>query len=525
MIHRINRPITTGSLSALDLPERECGRLCGPAPQSVEIFPLIGSGLPANSALDRSFNISVGSEGCEISYSYTLCMHITGHLPQIPQGTRSHAGVVALDDHQARSLKLPDRDSSAPCVLHVLDHSWPVLSGYAIRSRNLISAQHGMGESIRAVTGPLHQLDDPTAADLTLDGVPYLRTPVSGWLASAALRGRWPLVREMEVVGMLRERLLEITSRLPVRIVYAHSPALCGLAALQAARKHGLPFVYEIRAFWEDAANRNGVSATSWRSSLTRKLETYVARRADAVAVIAKPILNDLQARGISAKKLFLVPNGVDTDRFLPASRDEKLAQELGLVDGPVFGFIGSLYRYEGVSWMIRAAAHLRSCGHKFNILIIGRGEDQPAIENAIRDCNAVNYVRTMEHVPHERIGRYYSVVDIAVYPRRSLRLTELVTPLKPLEAMALGKPVLASGVGGIRELVEDERTGLLFQPENMSDFCRQAERMILSPALRKALSERGRDFVVRERDWKALAKRYRQIYDFALSDPHKQRA
>jgi PEP-CTERM/exosortase A-associated glycosyltransferase len=317
---------------------------------------------------------------------------------------------------------------------------------------------------------------------------------------------------------MLRRRLLEITSSHAVRVVYAHSPALCGLAGLQAARKRGLPFVYEIRAFWEDAANQNGATASALRSRLTHELETYVARNADAVAAIAKPMLNDLRSRGISANKLFHVPNGVDTTRFEPKIRDETLARELRLVDRPVFGFLGSLYAYEGISWLIRAAAQLRARGHSFSVLIIGRGEDQPAIENAIRDCNAANYVRTLENVSHEQIARYYSVVDIAVYPRRKMRLTDLVTPLKPLEAMALAKPVLASSVGGIQELVEDERTGLLFEPENVPDFCRQAERMILSPTLCQSLSEQGRDFVVRERDWSILAKRYQQIYEFVLS-------
>jgi PEP-CTERM/exosortase A-associated glycosyltransferase len=425
-----------------------------------------------------------------------------------------------IREHQV--LKYEQTEASSPLVLHVLDHSWPVMSGYAIRSRNLISAQHRIGQSVRVVTGPLHEIDDSAASDVVLDGVQYLRTPIKGRLAKAALHKRWPFLREYEVVRTLRRRLLEIThNNDDIRIIYAHSPALCGLAALQASRRRGLPFVYEIRAFWEDAANQNGASSSLLsRSRLTNRLETYVAQNANAVSAIAKPMLDDLASRGIAANKLFHVPNGVDTRRFEPISRDEMLAQELQLVDRPVFGFFGSLYRYEGISWMIRAAAQLRSRGHKFSILIIGRGEDQPAIENAIRECNATDYIRTLEHVPHEQIARYYSVVDITVYPRRSLRLTELVTPLKPLEAMALGKPVLASSVGGIRELVEDERTGLLFEPENISDFCRQAERMISSSALRESLSERGRNFVVRERDWNILAKRYRQIYDFVLSGP-----
>lgn len=428
--------------------------------------------------------------------------------------------MITLDNQHSRNSVSAEAPGSS--VLHVLDHSWPVLSGYAVRSRNLISAQHRLGESIRVVTGPLHELDDPTSADMILDGVPYARTPIAGRTADAALRKRWPLLREREVVRMLREKILEITARHAVRVIYAHSPALCGVAALQAARKRGLPFVYEIRAFWEDAAaDQNWASASALRSRLTHRLETYVARSADAVAAIAKPMIADLQQRGIPADRLFHVPNGVDVERFVPANVDETLKKELGLEDSPVLGFFGSLYRYEGVSWLIRAAADLRARGLKFQILIIGRGEDQPALSEAIRERRASDYVHTIEHVAHEQIGRYYSVVDIAVYPRRSIRLTELVTPLKPLEAMALKKPVLASGVGGIRELVEHERTGLLFQPEDVSDFCRQAERLILSPSLRKSLGEQGREFVQRERNWSILAQRYQQIYGFVLSAKH----
>jgi PEP-CTERM/exosortase A-associated glycosyltransferase len=404
-------------------------------------------------------------------------------------------------------------------VLHVLDHSWPVLSGYSVRSRNLITAQRSIGESIGAVTGPLHQLDDPAASDVTIDGVSYTRTPIPGTLGEVALRRRWPIVREQQVVRLLRRKILEIVSRQPVRVIYAHSPALCGLAAVQAARKSGLPCVYEIRAFWEDAsADRNRGWANAWRGRATHALETHVAELADAVAAIAKPMLQDLQARGISRQKLFHVPNGVDTERFVPEPRDERLARELNLSDGLVLGFFGSLYHYEGVSWMIRAAARLRADGRKFKILVIGRGEDAPAIQRAIRDCEAADYVRTIDNVPHEQICRYYSVVDVCVCPRRSIRLTELVTPLKPLEAMALMKPVLASGVGGIQELVEHEHTGLLFTAEDSEDFCRQATRLMDSPVLRRSLAERGREFVTRERDWKVLARKYSQIYDLVCS-------
>ena len=429
--------------------------------------------------------------------------------------------IAAYDQHLHTE---PTIDNSAPRVLHVLDHSFPVLSGYAVRSLNLISAQHKQGESIRVVTGPLHEIDDPTSTEIVLDGVSYARTPISRGIAKSALRKRWPVIREREVVRLLRNKILQLIDAHGIRLVYAHSPVLCGMAAMQAARRRGLPFVYEIRAFWEDAAvDQNRTTATSLRSRITRHLESTVARKANAVCAIAKPMLDDLQSRGIPADKLFHVPNGVDVERFTPGERDLALKAQLGLGDAPVLAFFGSLYRYEGISWMIRAAAALRAKGHKFKMLIIGRGEDSAAIENAVRDCGASQYVHRIDHVPHDQILRYYSVADIAVYPRRSVRLTELVTPLKPLEAMALKIPVLGSSVGGIRELVEHERTGLVFQADDVEDFCRQAERLILSPQLRRSLGENGREFVVRERNWSILAQRYRHIYDFVLSSKPKR--
>jgi glycogen(starch) synthase len=430
--------------------------------------------------------------------------------------------MIAADDQHLQNAIAADHPTIP--VLHVLDHSFPVLSGYSVRSRNLISAQHRLGESIRVVTGPLHEMDDPASTEIVLDGVSYVRTPVTGRIANSALRGRWPIIREREVVRLLRQRLLNLLDVYPARVIYAHSPVLCGVAAMQAARARGIPFVYEIRAFWEDAAaDQNRTTANSPRSRFTRWLETHVAQKADAVSAIAKPMLADLQTRGILADKLFHVPNGVDVERFQPGERDTQLRKELGFGDDPVFAFFGSLYKYEGVSWMIRAAAELRSKEHKFAILIIGRGEELSAIKDAIHECGASDYVRHIEHVPYDQIRRYYSIADIAVYPRRSIRLTELVTPLKPLEALAQKIPVLGSSVGGIRELVEDERTGLLFKPEDTADFCRQAERLITSSSLRKSLGERGREFVVRERNWDILAQRYRHIYEFVLSGKSKR--
>jgi PEP-CTERM/exosortase A-associated glycosyltransferase len=403
-------------------------------------------------------------------------------------------------------------------VLHVLDHSWPVHSGYSFRSLHLLAAQQRLGLCPQVLTGPLQLTDDQQAADSRKDGLAYWRTPYTGSFSQWAIERRTPILREATVVRLLRRRVLDLLDREPFDIIHAHSPALCGLAALWAARSRRLPFVYELRAFWEDAAvDQSKTHSRSLRYVLSRKLEDYVVHRADAVVGIAKSILNDLLARKADPSRLFHVPNGVDTDKFFPTPPDHELAAALGLGKEKVLGFIGSFYSWEGVAWLVRAVVELRRRGDACKLLLIGDGEEMPAVRAAVQELGASDFVLVLGRVPHEQVERYYSVVDVLVYPRHRMRLTDLVTPLKPLEAMAQAKAVLGSDVGGIQELIEPEKTGLLFRAGDVDDFCRQARRLIQDESLRRDLGTRARDFILQEKDWKTLARRYVGVYEAAI--------
>ena len=402
-------------------------------------------------------------------------------------------------------------------VLHVVDESLPLVSGYAIRTKGITHAQMALGNAPVVLTGPTHQFRDPAAKNTIIDGVPYVRTPTPKRLYRSAIQRRWPVARELAIISLFRRSISRLLDSERFDVVHAHSPVLNGLAALQAARSRKIPFVYEIRAFWEDAAVDQGKTTTrSLRYFATRHLEKHILEKADAIVGIAGGILDDLRSRGVNADKLFHVPNGVDTEKFQPISRDAALSAKLRIGDVPVLGFIGSLFGFEGVSWLVRAAAELHRRGARFKLLIVGHGEDADAVRKAIADQDADNYVLFVGKVPHAEIQNYYSLTDVMVYPRRSIRLTELVTPLKPLEAMAVGRAVLGSSVGGIRELVNDENTGLLFAPENVEDFCRQASRLISDADVRHRLAQKGREAVLKERTWTKNAARYDDVYEFA---------
>jgi PEP-CTERM/exosortase A-associated glycosyltransferase len=393
-------------------------------------------------------------------------------------------------------------------ILHVLDHSIPLHSGYTFRTRAILREQHARGWETVQITGPKH--GPSTLAVEDVDGLRFHRT-----LAAGGPLDTMPVLGQVRVVSALRARLAEVIAASSPDIVHAHSPALNGLAALHAARRAHLPVVYECRAFWEDAAVDLGTSrAGGARYRLTRALESHVFRRADAVTTICEGLRADIAARGIAAEKITVIPNAVDLEHFpYAAPVDPALRERLGLGDGPVLGFIGSFYAYEGLDVLIDALPAL--CAHDpgLRVLLVGGGNEAKALQARCARLGVADRVIFVGRVPHAEVAAYYSLVDLFVYPRKSMRLTELVTPLKPLEAMAQGKLVIASDVGGHRELVDPGRTGFLFRAGDAQALAAQLIDTLSRRDEWHAVRQRARSFVERERTWAASVARYEAVY------------
>ncbi len=255
-------------------------------------------------------------------------------------------------------------------ILHILDHSLPLHSGYTFRTRAILKSQLGAGWEVRGLTGVRQYQHgmEPAGLEEEAEGLLFYRTPVKVSGPSG--------VREWREIRALEKRIVEIHRDWPFDLIHAHSPALNGLAAARAAARLGLPLVYEIRAFWEDAAVGNGTGHEgSLKYRFTRALENHVVARADKVAVICEGLRSDLVARGFDARKIFVSPNGVDMELFgNPPPRDAALAEELGLSGKDVIGYIGSFYHYEGIDDLIAAMAHLRGAAKDAHLLLVGGG-------------------------------------------------------------------------------------------------------------------------------------------------------
>ncbi|MFO1217481.1 MAG: TIGR04063 family PEP-CTERM/XrtA system glycosyltransferase [Burkholderiaceae bacterium] len=387
-------------------------------------------------------------------------------------------------------------------VLHVLDHSIPLHSGYTFRTLSLLREQRKRDWQTFHLTSPKHTA--PYVPEEDVDGWHFYRTPAANGPALPAL-GELALIRQTE------RRVQEVACTVGANLLHAHSPVLNALAALRVGRKLGIPVVYEVRAFWEDAAVDHGTTAEgSLRYRLTRWMETRALREAAHVFTICEGLRRDIVARGISAAKVTVIPNAVDIGAFdRGGSPDTSLRARLGLDAATVIGFIGSFYAYEGLDLLLAALPLLLQRRPEVRALLVGGGPQDAALKSQAQRLGVADKVVFTGRVPHTDVQRYYDLIDVLTYPRHSMRLTELVTPLKPLEAMAQGRLVVASDVGGHQELIRDGETGVLFKAGSADALAAAVggllERRADWPALRAA----GRRYVERERNWYASVERY----------------
>lgn len=399
-------------------------------------------------------------------------------------------------------------------ILHILDHSIPLHSGYTFRTLAILEQQHKSGWETFHITSA-KQYPVTTPVD-NVDGLTFYRSaPPQGILAKLPILNQWAIVKS------LANRLDEIIPEIKPDILHAHSPALNGLAALQMAKKYQIPLVYECRAFWEDAAVDHGTTQEgSLRYRLTHALETYVFKRANAVTTICDGLRNDIISRGIPAEKITVIPNAVDVEKFsVGQSADANLQHDLGLSNKTVLGFIGSFYAYEGLLLLLDALPIIIRQQPDTVLLLVGGGPQQQAIKEKIAALQLQQHVILTGRIPHEQVQNYYNLVDIFVYPRLSMRLTDLVTPLKPLEAMAQGRLVVASDVGGHRELIRDQQTGYLFKAGDYEALAQTVLKLLENHNQWEAIRQAGRDYVDHERNWQSSVANYQSVYPPLLSE------
>jgi len=446
-------------------------------------------------------------------------LELLAPYPQTPM-----AVVRRLREHQAhldRGMPETSRTPAAALVpasdrraLYYASQSLPHhSSGYAIRTHYLLGSLGAAGWDVACYARfgyPNDRWDFrarlKVAPRTEVEGVSYSFRPDRGGFRTLS-----PEAYQRTAVKVLVEQAAAFRPA----ILHCASNYEVGLAGTEAARRLGLPSIYEVRGLWHlTRASKQPEYEGSEHYRMSLRLEVQAARGADHVLAITAGVRDLLVTGGVEAERITLLPNAVDPDHFRPRDRDRRLAAALGLHDEVVIGFVGSLAHYEGLESLLEATARLRDeIGDAFRVLVVGDGAVIAALRARAKDLGIAGLVTFAGRVPHRDVLRYYSLIDVAVYPRAGLPVCELVSPLKPLEAMAMSKAVLVSDVGGQTEMVEHEQTGLVHRKDDVDSLSDELSRLVRSRALREDLGRAACQWVRRNRSWSKNAGTVAGVY------------
>jgi glycosyltransferase involved in cell wall biosynthesis len=400
-------------------------------------------------------------------------------------------------------------------VLSVLAQSLPIRSGgYATRSHGILTGLVEQGWDVAAVTRLGFPYDRWPQSDTrevpptdVVDGIAYHR------LLEDDVR-RYPQFPLSSYVGRFADRVVDHAVARRAALIHASSFHVNGLAGGAAATRLGLPFIYEMRGL-EDLmkVSRDPSFTTSDRYAFLTTVELAVCHRADAVFVITEALRREMASRGVPEERMVVLPNGVHVDQFSARGRDAELEAQLGLAGKAVIGYAGGLVDYEGLDLLLEAVVDLRSRRDDFHVLIVGDGHYERVLRTAADRLRLGDVVTFAGRVPHDQIGRYLSLFDIAPFPRLPLPVCELISPIKPFESMAMQKAVLVSDVAALTEIVRDGVTGKVFRKGDRSDLAENLELLLDSAELRSSLGHAAREWVVAERDWSTIVKTVDRTY------------
>jgi glycosyltransferase involved in cell wall biosynthesis len=411
----------------------------------------------------------------------------------------------------------PDTDGRLVYVLH---NSLPYSSGgYATRSHGVACGLAANGRDVVCLTRPGYPLDikpDLAPIDMPIvdriDGIRYQR------VTEPTRRN----LMEYEYVTRSMDSMEAEIRRLRPAFVQAASNYVTALPALVAARRLGVPFFYEVRGLWEiTRMSRDDKFAESISFDVQRYIEATVAREADHVFTLTEPMREELIVRGVNPERITLLPNSVDAERFRAREREQALADDLGIPPGvPVIGYIGTFVVYEGLEDLTAACVKLHRRGVDFRLLMVGNenasGQERgPITEDVLRIAQQGGISSKLimtGRVPHEQVESYYSLLDICPFPRKPWPVCEMVSPMKPLEALAMEKAVVVSSVRALAEMIQHDVTGVVFEKGNVDSLAEAIADLIAAPAKRRQLGQAGRDWVSRERSWVQIARRMEAV-------------
>ncbi len=412
----------------------------------------------------------------------------------------------------ANRLNLPSK------TMYVCHTSFPFhTNGYAVRTHRIALAIKDLGEHIECVSRPGYPWDrkdalksiEPETEEL-IDGIKYYRYRSTN-LAELPLN---------EYIAQATETLIGHIREQNITHVIAASNYVNALPALIASRETGIPFIYDVRGIWEyTMASKIKDWENTERFHLARRLETQIADKADHVITLSGELKRALISRGVPAEKIQLALNAT-TAPIKTQDRKHEIRQELNIpFNSTVVGFIGSMEKYEGLDTLLKAINRLKKEGQETYAILVGDGGHVRHLHELCCELGLTKYVRFTGRLSYSKAQQYYSAVDICIYPRNPDKVCNIVPPLKPLEAMANGKPIIVSRLNPIIELIGGEDNAVVIRPNDAEDLHAKLSDLINDQERITELAARGLKFVSRQRTWSESGKSYLRAISFSTSE------
>jgi len=397
-------------------------------------------------------------------------------------------------------------------VLHVLDHSLPYITDYSLRSRYIIKLQKDLGIKPLVITSPHHEIYSSPIE--LIEGVFHYRTPLPPKKTSSRIQ--CPLINEKSLIPALGQIINHVTTNKKIHLIHAHSPFLNGFAALKICRQKQIPLVYEIgNLTGEKALNYNQGKANPAAHAVMKNLEFFLCRQAGAVVVTGEKIREQIINQGVTREKIYMVPNGANISLLQPVQKDEKFIQKYNLKNNPVLGFIGSFFDHEGVDCLLKAFLKIHKKVPESKLLLISDKEKTKKLPPSRRDVSG--HIIYVGQVKKKDIQRYYSLIDILVYPQLKQEVPDKFSSQQSLKALSVGKPIVASDTSDLRELIINEKTGLFFKAGDISDLTGKCLKLIMNKHLRQNLNQGAHQQVKQDRKWLQGLAQYLKVYKSLL--------
>lgn len=409
-------------------------------------------------------------------------------------------------------------------LLYCLHQSVPhATNGYSTRSHGIAVGLKESGWKVNATT----RTGFPWDASINVAGKGYHLEEVDG-ITYTACAG-WSLTKTPldRYLAETADHFLREAQTSGAEVIVAASNHVTALPALMAARRLGLPFVYEVRGLWEvTQASTQPEWMDSDRYHLMKSLETLTAREADLVITLTEELAEELVLRGTSRDHIQVVPNAVDANRFKPRVADPGLLKQLNIKQNvPVIGYAGSAVAYEGLELLLEALAQLKHEAIEFCFVLVGDGKVIDLVKAKAKALNIENECRFTGRIPFDQVPNYLACMDIMPIPRLSSAVTEMVSPLKPLEAMAMAKAVVLSDVSPHKVFAGNNERGRLFTKDSVESLTETLKELIANPSECERLGKAARQWIEKERTWNQVSSHYSSFISALLQQQVKTRS